>query len=179
MAKIEGLSEGIAQAWLNVPGARVAEREKAGKSKSGKADGRGRAEKARFDAELERAEESERTAETPEVDATADVDVDLERMLDDIHELGGALARNPSQEAIEDYKKAVRRFMRRCVDEGFGLKERVSGTNILKRKKFLVIEIVDRKLERLAADLLSTQRSQLDILGRVEEVYGLLVDLAG
>jgi uncharacterized protein YaaR (DUF327 family) len=36
---------------------------------------------------------------------------------------------------------------------------------------------VDRKLEQLAAGILAGQHSQMDILARVEEINGLLVDL--
>jgi uncharacterized protein YaaR (DUF327 family) len=37
--------------------------------------------------------------------------------------------------------------------------------------------VVDRKLEEMAARLLSDQLSQLELLGRLEEINGLLVDL--
>jgi uncharacterized protein YaaR (DUF327 family) len=37
--------------------------------------------------------------------------------------------------------------------------------------------VVDRKLEEMAARLLSDQLSQLELLARLEEINGLLVDL--
>jgi len=40
-----------------------------------------------------------------------------------------------------------------------------------------LIQVVDHKLEQLAAGILAGQRSRLEILARVEEINGLLVDL--
>jgi uncharacterized protein YaaR (DUF327 family) len=47
----------------------------------------------------------------------------------------------------------------------------------LKRKKFTQVEIIDQKLEQLAAGILSNQKDQLGLLGKIEEINGLLVDL--
>jgi len=57
------------------------------------------------------------------------------------------------------------------------LEEKSSGAGVLKRKRFTQIRVIDQKLERLVAELLADQHRQLDILGRVNEINGLLVDL--
>jgi uncharacterized protein YaaR (DUF327 family) len=101
----------------------------------------------------------------------------LESILDDIHELGEELKEKPSLKTISDYKKAVRGFMQYVVKQSMGVEEKVSGVNILKRKRFTLIKIIDEKLERLAAQILENQKDQLDILQRVDEINGLLVDL--
>jgi len=63
------------------------------------------------------------------------------------------------------------------VERAYGLVEKTSGGNILKRKKFTTVVVVDEKLERLAAEVLSSQRDRLEILRRLDEIHGLLVDL--
>jgi uncharacterized protein YaaR (DUF327 family) len=40
-----------------------------------------------------------------------------------------------------------------------------------------LIQVVDQKLEQLAAGILTGQASQLELLARVDEIAGLLVDL--
>lgn len=102
---------------------------------------------------------------------------DLEAMLDEVHGLGEDLKRDPNPEAVVAYKLAVRNFVHYVVSRAYALEEKTSGTNILKRKKYVILSVVDRKLERLAAEVLSTQRSQLEILRKVDEIYGILVDL--
>ncbi|MFA6505976.1 MAG: YaaR family protein [Treponemataceae bacterium] len=101
----------------------------------------------------------------------------LRVLLDDLHEIGEELQAKPFPDNIKRYKSAVRNFLHYIVENGYTAEERTSGTNILKRKKFTLIQVVDRKLEQLAAGILAGQRSRLEILARVDEINGLLVDL--
>jgi uncharacterized protein len=101
----------------------------------------------------------------------------LEDLLDTVHSAGDELKRNATVSAIQDYRAAVRGFLDYVVNQVFKLEERTSGFNILKRKKFTLVSIVDQKLEQLAAGILRNQHDQLEILRRVDEISGLLVDL--
>jgi uncharacterized protein len=101
----------------------------------------------------------------------------LRVLLDDVHQSGELLKEKPFPEEIKRYKAAVRNFLHYVVENGYTVEERMGGKNILKRKKLTLIQVVDRKLEQLAAGILAGQSSQLDILARVDEIAGLLVDL--
>ena len=101
----------------------------------------------------------------------------LEGLLDDVHSTGDLLKEKQLPDNIVAYKSAVRSFMKYVVDRSFAVTERTSGGNILKRKKFTQVQIIDQKLEQLAAGILSNQRDQLGLLGKIEEINGLLVDL--
>jgi uncharacterized protein len=101
----------------------------------------------------------------------------LEALLDDVHSAGDRLKASQMPDAIVAYKNAVRSFMKYVVDRSYTVTERISGGNILKRKKFTQVQIIDEKLEQLAAGILSNQRDQLGLLGKIEEINGLLVDL--
>ena len=57
------------------------------------------------------------------------------------------------------------------------LEEKISGVNILRRKKFTLVKVIDKKLESLAAEVLKNQRDQIGILSAIEEINGLLVNL--
>ena len=71
----------------------------------------------------------------------------------------------------------VKRFMKIIVKKSLVTEEHSSGVNILKRKRFTLVQIIDTKLERLAAGVLTEQKEQLEILRKVDEINGLLVDL--
>jgi len=101
----------------------------------------------------------------------------LEALLDDVHSAGDVLKEKQLPDTIVAYKEAVRHFVRYIVSRTYDVSEKISGTNILKRKKFMQVQVIDEKLEQLAAGILSNQRSQMDLLGRIEEINGLLVDL--
>lgn len=98
-------------------------------------------------------------------------------LLDEVHLAGENLKRDPDVERIKAYKAAVRNFMHYVVERSYDVVEKSSGGNILKRKKFTSVVVIDERLERLAAEVLSAQRDKLDILRRLDEIYGLLVDL--
>lgn len=102
---------------------------------------------------------------------------EVHRQLDQIHQLGERLSREQTWSAVEQYREAVRTFLRSVAAGATDVEEHVSGTNILNRKRFTLIRTVDEKLERLAAGMLQTQQSQIELLRRVEEIQGLLVDL--
>jgi len=101
----------------------------------------------------------------------------LEKLLDEVHESGDKLKEKPTTETIQAYKKAVRDFMRLVVEKSYSVEEKTSGGNILKRKKYVKIAVIDDALEKLAAEILRNQRDKLEILRRVEEINGMLVDL--
>ncbi|NOY09751.1 MAG: YaaR family protein [Spirochaetes bacterium] len=102
---------------------------------------------------------------------------DLEELLDMVYEQGAKLKENSDLDNILEYKKAVRDFLNRVVDKMVTLEKRISGVNILKRKQFTLVTVIDKKLESLAAEVLRNQRDQIKILSAVEEINGLLVDL--
>ena len=102
---------------------------------------------------------------------------DIEQLLDEVVEAGERLRGSQTMTTIRSYRSAVASFMRAVVDRGFDISEHTSGSNILKRKKFTLVEIVDRKLESLASVVLAGQSDQLDVLRRIDEIRGLLVDL--
>ncbi|MCK4540681.1 MAG: YaaR family protein [Spirochaetales bacterium] len=121
---------------------------------------------------------SSREEKIGQVDGVIDTEQHpLEELLDEVHEAGERLKENPTLEFIRDYRKAVKGFLQAVVALSIEVEEHISGVNILKRKRLTLIKIVDEKLERLAVGVLQNQKEQLDILSRLDEIYGLLVDL--
>ena len=98
-------------------------------------------------------------------------------LLDGVHSAGDALSRRPFPPEIQAYREAVRNFVHYVVENTFDTEEQLSGVNVLKRKKFTLVQVIDTKLESMAAAILRGQAGPLDILARLEEIKGLLVDL--
>ena len=101
----------------------------------------------------------------------------LEELLDGVHEAGDKLKENPSVDLVQAYKKAVRDFVHYVVERSYSVEEKSSGRNILKRNIYFRVSIIDESLERLGAEILRNQRDNLEILRRVDEINGMLVDL--
>lgn len=102
---------------------------------------------------------------------------EIEGLLDDIHSLGERLVKEGSLSIIKEYKQAVKSFIQAVVRLSVKVEERSSGVNVLNRKKFSLLKVVNEKLEKLAAGVLQTQYKQMEILRRLDEIHGLLVDL--
>ena len=101
----------------------------------------------------------------------------LEELLDEVYETGEILVESQSLENIKRYRRAVRSFLDYVVNNMIAVEEQTSGSNILRRKRFTQVKIIDGRLERLAAQVLQNQGKQLDILEKINEIRGLLVDL--
>ncbi|MFP4113271.1 MAG: YaaR family protein [Spirochaetota bacterium] len=99
-------------------------------------------------------------------------------LLDAVFEAGDRLKRHADSEALRNYRERVGRFLKAVVSRGMDVEERTSGSNILRRKRYTLVQVIDTKLEQLAAGMISSQREQLDVLARVDEINGLLVDLS-
>lgn len=101
----------------------------------------------------------------------------IEELLDSVFASGDSLKRAPTLDAIRDYRQKVKAFIKYAVEHSIQVEETTSGTNILKRKRFTMVKVIDEKLEALAVSVLSAQKEQMAILAQIEEINGLLVDL--
>lgn len=101
----------------------------------------------------------------------------LEELFAAIREAGTTLISSPTMQNIMIYRERIKAFTKYLMKNVLGVEEHVSKGNILKRKKYTLLKIVDKKLEDLARDFLLSQKNQLDMLARVNEINGLIVDL--
>jgi uncharacterized protein YaaR (DUF327 family) len=101
----------------------------------------------------------------------------LEELLDAVFATGDQLRKSPTVEAIRDYRQRVKAFVKYAVDHAIVVEENSSGANILKRKRFTLVKVIDEKLEALAVTVLAAQKEQIAILAQIDEINGLLVNL--
>ena len=109
----------------------------------------------------------------------------LTELMDAVRSAGSDLMERPFADEILRYKRAVRDFVHYVVENGFEVQE-IQGT----KKKTVVhgetrwkgtvyhqVQVIDQKLEELAAAILSGQSSQMERVSKLDEIKGLLVDL--
>ena len=102
---------------------------------------------------------------------------ELEQQLDQIHDIGQKLLKMQTLEQVKAYKAAVKAFMQYFLQHGIEAEEMVSNRSVLNQKKYTIIRIIDEKLERLVTGILQSQVKQMEILSKLEEIQGLLVNL--
>jgi uncharacterized protein YaaR (DUF327 family) len=112
-------------------------------------------------------------------------------LMDEVRDAGDRLKTRPFGEEIMRYKQAVRNFINYVVQNCYSKEEEEGILNKFKpsfkgrrgtpeateRKHYVKIQVIDKKLEDLAAMLLSSQSPQMELISRLEEIKGLLVDL--
>ncbi|NLK46647.1 MAG: YaaR family protein [Treponema sp.] len=122
-------------------------------------------------------EESLKTAGFPPEIIGLSYEKAVETLLDSVYSTGNDLRKNQTSEEVQKYKKAVRNFINFVVKTCFDVERYESSRSIKKRKKFFQIEIIDKKLEKLATEVLINQRDQIAFLAKIDEINGLLIDL--
>lgn len=105
--------------------------------------------------------------------------VALEELLDAVHSTGDSLKKRQNDESIQGYRRAVHAFLKYVLHRAYETERHQSRPNARRgvQKTYLLVQTVDRKLERLVVDVLRSQLEQLEMLKRIEEINGLLVDL--
>jgi uncharacterized protein YaaR (DUF327 family) len=130
--------------------------------------------KSLFRALLERANEE---IEIPDVQNLPATEETINQLLEDVHSAGDDLRKRPLPAEILKYRQAVRNFLAFIVQNTYDIEKQYTGVSLRKRKEKTLVQIVDKKLDQLATDILAGQSDQIAILERLEEITGILVDL--
>jgi len=118
-------------------------------------------------------------------------DESVNMLMDEVRDAGDMLINRPLPEEIVRYKKAVRNFINYLIQNNYtkeyeagipnsqkpGFRGHRGTDEAMRRNKYITIQIIDKKLEDLAAMLLASQAHQIGLASRLEEIRGLLVDL--
>lgn len=117
-------------------------------------------------------------SEVESIDRTPEEsDAEVAELLDSVFEAGDKLKGYTDLGSLRAYKDAVRRFISVVVKRGIDVEQQQSGASVVKRKRYSLIRVIDEKLERLAAAMISNQRKQMELLAKIDEINGLIVDL--
>ena len=104
---------------------------------------------------------------------------------DELDTAGDQLAANPNMEQIENYRKKLGNFMKYVSKNNYEVltyARKHRGRPLLDKKTgkpayYVQIQVINEKLAQLTNDLLYNHSRNLNILARVEELNGLIVDL--
>ncbi|GLB61534.1 YaaR family protein [Cytobacillus sp. NCCP-133] len=101
----------------------------------------------------------------------------LKGLLKDIDAAGERLSRSRTFKDLAKFKTLVKRFVKEAVDFGMELKQSHSWNQFGQSRSLKVVETIDEKLSELADELMKKEEIPIDILGKVGEIKGLLINL--
>ncbi|WP_075979807.1 YaaR family protein [Bacillus massilinigeriensis] len=101
----------------------------------------------------------------------------LQRLLKDIESAGSRLANSRTFKDLAKYKTLVKRFIKETVDFGMDLKQSQSWNQFGQGRSLKIVETVDKKLVELTEEVMKKEGKSIDILGKIGEIKGLLINL--
>ncbi|RJX36795.1 DUF327 family protein [Paenibacillus pinisoli] len=101
----------------------------------------------------------------------------LNQKLQDIHRQGDRLAKNMTVRELMLYRQMVKQFLEDTIRRGVGLKE-VRGFDRRGRvKRYKLLDEIDATLVTMAEDLLDSEEGRIELLNKIGEIRGILINL--
>jgi hypothetical protein len=103
---------------------------------------------------------------------------ELQRKLEEIRMQGERLTRSMTLRELVLYRQMVKSFLEDTLRRGIGLKVTQGWDRRGRGKRYKILEEVDALLVSMGEELLQTEEGRLELLRKVGEIRGLLINLA-
>ncbi|MDO7908551.1 YaaR family protein [Paenibacillus sp. JX-17] len=103
---------------------------------------------------------------------------ELNRRFKEIQMQGDRLARSMTVRELKAYRMLVKRFLEETVRRGVSMKDTKGWDRRGRSKRYKLIDEVDAALLSMAEELLDTEEGRIDLLQRMGEIRGMLINLA-
>jgi uncharacterized protein len=101
----------------------------------------------------------------------------LNRMLEQIHRQGDLLIKSMTVRELRAYKLLIQRFLEETVRRGVALKDTRGWDRRGRGKRYKILDEIDSKLLEMADDMLNSEQGRMDILNKVGEIRGMLINM--
>jgi uncharacterized protein len=101
----------------------------------------------------------------------------LQTLIKSIDDTGNRLGRSQNLKDLNKFKSLVKQFVKEAVDYGIGLKKDKSWDHFGQGRDLSVVQVVDEKLVELTEEVMSKEKNGLNILGKIGEIKGLLINI--
>jgi len=101
----------------------------------------------------------------------------LTRLMGDISAAGDRVARSRSLRELTRFKMLIKRFLQEAVEYGLDTKQSHTWNRFGEGRRLKVVETIDERLVELAEEILNEEKSNIDLLDKIGEIKGLLINL--
>ena len=106
-----------------------------------------------------------------------DLQEKLGNMMQEITEQGEKIAKHMDIKDMRKYRELVKGFLNEVVNRS----HKFSRENFLDRRGrhrvYGIVKLVDKNLDELAGELVKVEKNHLEIVGRIDDIRGLLLDI--
>jgi len=101
----------------------------------------------------------------------------ITRLLSHITVAGERLANSRRLRDLAKFKMLVRRFLKEAVEGGLEMDQSHTWNQFGEGRQLALVRQIDEKLIELADDLLNEEKTSVDLLAKVGEIKGLLINI--
>lgn len=101
----------------------------------------------------------------------------LQSLFKQLEEQGNRLSRSRTVQDLLSYKQTIRSFLQEVVQNGLSLEEHSGFQPNGREKRLVMIKQVDKKLVELSEQVIEKQAPSVELLEKIGEIKGLLVNL--
>lgn len=106
-----------------------------------------------------------------------DLQKKLSSMMQEITDQGEKIAKHMDIKDMKRYRELVKGFLNEVVNRS----HQFSRENFLDRRGrhrvYGIVKLVDKNLDDLASELVKDEKDHLEIVGRIDDIRGLLLDI--
>lgn len=102
---------------------------------------------------------------------------EIRQLMNQIEAQGDKLARFRSFPDLVKFKRLIKGFLEKTVNDGFGLKKFHHFSFDGQSQQLAIVEEIDEKLVELTEELMNQEKKAVDLLGVIGEIKGLLINL--
>ena len=102
---------------------------------------------------------------------------ELQQRLKQISVQGERMSKSMTIRELRLYKQMVKQFLEETIKRGVGIKETRGWDRRGRTKRYKLIEEIDAGLLGMAEELLSTEEGRIELLRKVGDIRGLLLNL--
>jgi uncharacterized protein len=103
---------------------------------------------------------------------------ELSRRIQEIQLQGDRLARSMTVRELKAYRMMVKRFLEDTVRRGVGMKETKGWDRRGRGKRYKLLDEIDASLLGMGEELLDSEQGRLELLQKIGEIRGLLINLS-
>ena len=106
---------------------------------------------------------------------TEDYRIEFDKLVDEIMKQGERFAKNPTFNELKKYKSMIRQFIKHVTENMVRIEHYTGGR--LRQKIYTLAKIVDERLKALSDLIISNQIKNINLMSKLDEIRGLLIDL--
>jgi len=101
----------------------------------------------------------------------------LAEMREDINKQGERLADRVDVKEFEKYRRLIRDFLDEIVSNGYTFSREDAYASRGRHRYIATVKVVDEKLDELGKEVMKDQADKIEVLHKIDDIRGLLLDI--